>query len=435
MISRSAHGLPCAARPTITAAAPVVASTACARAREVTSPEAITGTSTSETSSAVSEWSAVPVYICFAERGWSVSDAAPASTSRGPTSRHAREPFSTPRRIFTETGSGVARRDRLDDPARVVGIVEQRGAGAGLRHLLDRAAEVHVDDVGAGGLDHPGRLGHRDRVGAEDLDRERMLVGGDPQVAERPLVAVLDPGHRDHLRADEPGAVAAALAAKRLHADAGHRREDEAARDLDAARVTSAREGRCSRSVNGSPAPLAAALDGAATIPARFWRAQEDLALKEVILTAEGYKKLQQEIDLLRGDKRREVAERIRVAREFGDIAENAEYDDAKNEQAMLEHKIAQLEERLLSARVITKKEISKDAVSVGSHVRLRDMQANKTFEYHIVGSAEANPAENKLSNESPVGKAIMGHKKGDVVEVTAPRGALKFKIMEIKAA
>ena len=157
--------------------------------------------------------------------------------------------------------------------------------------------------------------------------------------------------------------------------------------------------------------------------------------MKEVILTADGYKKLQQEIDVLRNDKRREVAERIRVAREFGDIAENAEYDDAKNEQAMLEHKIAQLEERLLSARVITKKEISKDAVSVGAHVRLRDMQANKTFEYHIVGSAEANPAENKLSNESPVGKAIMGKKKGEVVEVIAPRGSLKFKIMEIKAA
>ena len=157
--------------------------------------------------------------------------------------------------------------------------------------------------------------------------------------------------------------------------------------------------------------------------------------MKEVILTSEGYEKLKGEIDYLRGDRRREVAERIRVAREFGDIAENAEYDDAKNEQAMLEHKIAQLEERLLSARVITKKEISKDAVSVGSKVRLRDMQANKTFEYHIVGSIEANPAENKLSNESPVGKAIIGHKKGDVVEVSAPRGALKFKILEIKAA
>jgi transcription elongation factor GreA len=157
--------------------------------------------------------------------------------------------------------------------------------------------------------------------------------------------------------------------------------------------------------------------------------------LKEVILTAEGYEKLKQEIDHLRGDKRREVAERIRVAREFGDIAENAEYDDAKNEQAMLEHRIMQLEERLLSARVITKKEISKDAVSIGSKVRLRDVAANKTFEYHIVGSAEANPAENKLSIESPVGKAILGKKKGEIVEVTAPRGSLKFKIMEIKTA
>ncbi len=157
--------------------------------------------------------------------------------------------------------------------------------------------------------------------------------------------------------------------------------------------------------------------------------------MKEVILTPEGYEKLRKEIDLLRGDKRREVAERIRVAREFGDIAENAEYDDAKNEQAMLEHKIAQLEDRLLTARVITKKEISKDTVSIGSRVRLRDVAAKQTFEYHIVGSAEANPAENKLSNESPVGKAIMGHKKGETVEVTAPRGSLKFKILEIKAA
>ena len=157
--------------------------------------------------------------------------------------------------------------------------------------------------------------------------------------------------------------------------------------------------------------------------------------VKEVVLTPEGYEKLKQEIEYLQTEKRREVAERIRVAREFGDIAENAEYDDAKNEQAMLEHKIAQLEERLLAARVISKKEISKDTVSIGSHVRVKNMDANKTFEYHIVGSAEANPAENKLSNESPVGKAIMGHKKGDVVEVTAPRGSLKFKILEIKAA
>ena len=157
--------------------------------------------------------------------------------------------------------------------------------------------------------------------------------------------------------------------------------------------------------------------------------------VKEVILTPEGYKKLQAEIEYLSNDKRREVAERIRIAREFGDIAENAEYDDAKNEQALLEHRIATLEERLRNARVIEKKEISKDVVSIGSKVKLRDVDAKRTVEYHIVGSAEANPVENKLSNESPVGKAIIGHKKGDTVEVTAPRGALKFKILEIKAA
>jgi transcription elongation factor GreA len=157
--------------------------------------------------------------------------------------------------------------------------------------------------------------------------------------------------------------------------------------------------------------------------------------VKEVILTPEGYEKLKQEIDHLRNDKRREVADRIRVAREFGDIAENAEYDDAKNEQAMLEQRIAVLEERLLNARVISKRDIAKDVVSIGSRVRLKDMGANETVEYHIVGSAEANPAEFKLSNESPVGKAIIGRKKGEVVEVAAPRGSLKYKIIEIKAA
>jgi len=157
--------------------------------------------------------------------------------------------------------------------------------------------------------------------------------------------------------------------------------------------------------------------------------------VKEVILTAEGYEKLKQEIDYLSNDKRREVAERIRIAREFGDIAENAEYDDAKNEQAHLEARIARLEERLRDARVIQKKEIKSGEVSIGTKVRLRDIDANQTIEYHIVGSAEADPTEGKLSNESPVGKAIMGRKKGEVVEVSAPRGALKYKILDIKAA
>jgi transcription elongation factor GreA len=157
--------------------------------------------------------------------------------------------------------------------------------------------------------------------------------------------------------------------------------------------------------------------------------------VKEVILTPEGYKKLKQEIEELSTVKRREVAERIRVAREFGDIAENAEYDDAKNEQMLLEHRIATLEERLRDARVISKKDVAKDVVSIGSKVKLRDVAARDTVEYHIVGSAEANPAQNKLSNESPVGKAIIGKKKGETVEVSAPRGTLKYKILEIKAA
>jgi transcription elongation factor GreA len=157
--------------------------------------------------------------------------------------------------------------------------------------------------------------------------------------------------------------------------------------------------------------------------------------LKEIILTPEGHEKLKHEIEFLSTVKRREVAERIKQAREFGDITENSEYDDAKNEQAMLEHRIATLQERLKHSRVIQKKEITTDVVSVGTRVRLRDVDARETIEYTIVGSAEANPAEHKLSNESPVGKAIMGHKKGETVEVSAPRGSLKFKIMDIKAA
>jgi len=158
--------------------------------------------------------------------------------------------------------------------------------------------------------------------------------------------------------------------------------------------------------------------------------------VKDVLLTPAGYKQLKAELDRLRTDKRREIAERIAAAREFGEIAENAEYDDAKNEQMMLEHRIAQLEERLAHAHVIDVKKVDTSVVSIGSVVRLRDVDAKETVEYFIVGSAEANPAERKLSNESPVGKAIIGRKKGETVEVITPRGSkVKFKIMEIKAA
>ena len=178
----------------------------------------------------------------------------------------------------------------------------------------------------------------------------------------------------------------------------------------------------------------------AATIPARVGALPPAFVLgegplKEVILTPEGYEKLKHEIEVLSTAKRREVADRIRTAREFGDITENAEYDDAKNEQAMLEHKIAQLEERLLNARVIQKRDVDLSVVSIGAKVKLRDVDAKRTDEYFIVGSAEANPAELKLSNESPVGKAIIGKKKGETVEVSTPRGSLKYKILDIAAA
>ena len=156
--------------------------------------------------------------------------------------------------------------------------------------------------------------------------------------------------------------------------------------------------------------------------------------MKEVILTPEGYEKLKQEIELLSTEKRREVADRIRVAREFGDISENAEYDDAKNEQAMLEKQIADLEEKLRSARVINEKDVDTGVVSVGATVHVKDQKTDKSTKFKIVGSAEANPAESRLSNESPVGRALLGHKRGDTVTVPVPRGpARKLKITKIE--
>jgi transcription elongation factor GreA len=154
---------------------------------------------------------------------------------------------------------------------------------------------------------------------------------------------------------------------------------------------------------------------------------------REVILTPEGLDKLKHELSYLSGDKRREVAERIKEAREFGDITENSEYDDAKNEQAMLEAKIAQLEERLRAATVIDSSELGTDEVQVGSVVHVKDEKTGTSTKYTIVGSAEARPSENRLSNESPVGKALIGHRRGETVSVQVPRGpARKLKITKI---
>jgi transcription elongation factor GreA len=154
---------------------------------------------------------------------------------------------------------------------------------------------------------------------------------------------------------------------------------------------------------------------------------------KDVILTPDGLSKLKTELEYLSTEKRREVAARIKEAREFGDISENAEYDDAKNEQAMLEAKIAQLEEKLRAATVIDSKDLGTDVVGVGSTVHVKDQAGGKSDAYTIVGSAEANPAEQKLSNESPVGKALLGRKRNEIVTVQLPNGKQReLKITKI---
>ena len=156
---------------------------------------------------------------------------------------------------------------------------------------------------------------------------------------------------------------------------------------------------------------------------------------REIILTPEGLQRLKEEIEYLSSVKRDEVADRIRAARDFGDISENSEYEDAKNEQAMLEARIYALEERLRGAIVIDSDSISTDTVGVGTKVTLQDMQAGDVIQYSIVGSSEADPAALRLSNESPVGRAIIGHKPGDKVTVIVPRGAKKFKVLAIEKA
>jgi transcription elongation factor GreA len=157
---------------------------------------------------------------------------------------------------------------------------------------------------------------------------------------------------------------------------------------------------------------------------------------RESLITQEGLEKLREELAYLTTAKRREVAERIKEAREFGDIMENSEYDDAKNEQALLEQRIAQLEERVRRATVVDENHVNTDVVSVGVLVHVKDQKSGDSRKFQIVGSAEANPTENKLSNESPIGKALVGHKRGDVVTVEVPRGPKrKLKITKIESS
>lgn len=152
----------------------------------------------------------------------------------------------------------------------------------------------------------------------------------------------------------------------------------------------------------------------------------------ETLLTYEGLKKLEEEVEYLKTQKRREIAERIKVALGFGDLSENSEYDEAKNEQAQVEMRIAELENKLRNVKIIDEDEIETKTIQVGNIVQVLDIEFDEKLEYKIVGSTEADVTENKISNESPIGKALLGRKKNDVVDVETPGGMLQFKVLKI---
>ena len=154
---------------------------------------------------------------------------------------------------------------------------------------------------------------------------------------------------------------------------------------------------------------------------------------KEVLLTQEGYDNLEKELEYLKTEKRTEISERIKVALGFGDLSENSEYDEAKNAQASNEIKIAELENKLRYARIIDESEIDTKTVQVGNKVKILDMEYNEELEYTIVGSTEVDLSQNKISNESPIGSALLGAKKNQVVEAETPGGVAKYKVLEIK--
>lgn len=159
----------------------------------------------------------------------------------------------------------------------------------------------------------------------------------------------------------------------------------------------------------------------------------EENTSKEIILTQEGFDKLEEELELLKTTRRKEVAERLKVAISFGDLSENAEYDEAKKEQATLEERIIKLENMVRAAVIIDENNLDLDVITIGSIAKIYDEDFDEEVEYSIVGSAEADPYNGKISNESPVGKALLGKKVGDIVEVNVPDGIIKLKVLDIK--
>ncbi|MGH9894488.1 MAG: transcription elongation factor GreA, partial [bacterium] len=153
---------------------------------------------------------------------------------------------------------------------------------------------------------------------------------------------------------------------------------------------------------------------------------------KQTILTPEGQRKLEEELEHLKTVKRKEIAERIKTSKEFGDISENAEYEDAKNDQAFIEGRILQLDQMLRNAKVIDNQHAPSDTVTVGATVRVKDMGSGEEISYTIVGSAEADPDQDRISNESPVGRALLGHKTGETVKLSVPAGTVEMKILAV---
>ena len=154
--------------------------------------------------------------------------------------------------------------------------------------------------------------------------------------------------------------------------------------------------------------------------------------MEKIFLTQKGYDELQERLDYLTGQGRQEMSEKIKLAREYGDLSENAEYDAAKNEQAFMEQEIKEIAEKLRNAEIIDESNLDSKTVSIGSIVKLQDMELDEKVEIKIVGSSEADLMNNKISNESPIGQALIGKKKGAVVDVNTPSGVLKYKIISI---
>lgn len=153
---------------------------------------------------------------------------------------------------------------------------------------------------------------------------------------------------------------------------------------------------------------------------------------KKTVLTSEGLKKLEDELEQLRTKTRKEVAEKLKVALSFGDLSENSEYDEAKNEQAKVEARILQLETMLKNVTILDSNELTNEIIQIGSKVKIKDLEDGQTLEYRIVGSMETNPDEGKISDESPVGKALIGHKIKDIVKIKIPAGVVQYEVLEI---